>query len=108
MPIKKRPLTPLMIEALTSYPSRQSSGQWAKKRQINALMARNLVKKNSLEALPDTYRFRLTTLGIRIKTEILSLTSLARDIVSGGPHKTYPRAKRIKPNFLPNQPTRRL
>ena len=107
MPIKNRPLTPLMIEALISLLQSRTSGQWSHKRQIHALMARDLVKKNSITTLPP-YRFQLTRLGTRLKREILSLTPLAREIVSGGPHKTHSRAKRIKPNFLPNQPTRRL
>ena len=95
MSTKNRPLTPLMIEAIISHPSHHSSGQWPKKRQIHALMARNLVKKNSLASSPP-YRFWLTTLGIRIKAEILSITPLAREIVSGGPHQPPLRKKRVK------------
>jgi hypothetical protein len=94
MPIKNRPLTPLMIEALISRPFSRSFGQWPKKRQIHALMARDLVRKDSLASLSAPYRFRLTSLGIKIKKEILSITPLTREIVSGGPHQPSLKRKR--------------
>ena len=101
MPTKNRPLTPLMIEALTSLPYSRTSGQWSHRRQIKALMVRNLVKKNAITT-PPPYRFQLTRLGTRIKQELLSITTLAMEILSGGPHETHPRRKRTKPNFLSN------